>query len=737
MTYIYIIMCLAAFFIGFQILLRELYLLTGKYNISVANAQLVTYGSSVLSLALLFHDIWLGSIPMLLIVSAALLPFIFFAELVLSRMNPSTPIVSWIFRFAYVVFFSYLASSLSFGNRMPLFPFVLMGVYLRNVTFGIPHKKDLCLEYLFARKTENVIQEQDAVDYCGEIPDFSYAGCKRTTDTQVAFNVKDYGILPDTNEDLTSKVQDLVDKVGRIGGGRIFFPKGKYLFNKSRGNFLQINYSNIHIEGETDSNGRLLTELVSCGPTSCGKKNPWLSPFFITTGEALQPSNEFFGLQFRKRKSGFSQSNSLSDPGSDGSILTPQYCTSVIEASPKGSKTLRVEDSSKVGKYIMLGLYNTSLDGNLIKDILGVDKLRPEWKTALRAGEEEAPSYQWLVEVSRIVDRNTIELARPLLRSCDMGYEPAIFNVAMLENITISNLRLSSKWNGMFRHHGFPVYYSIAKSQEMDYGWNAINVKRVAHAKVYNLEIVNFTNPIYVLDSRNVTVSDISVSGYDGHQGIKIYQHACDCLFQNIIFYNHFADMLGGEGNAYGNVFSGIKYLNPSFHPVDFDFHGFGEGPMSPPSDNLFECISGFRCIKSAGALYNLPSCAQNNIWWNIVTEGERKGGALFYAMTYREKKGVLRIITAVGFAVAMIQKNRNFSPKAFVENVRTKLKDIDRTGIDAKQHYLFFKNSHVVGVKTTNDIDGLDEKIVHVSHVGETCRPVSIYGGHLLKDPV
>lgn len=728
---------MAAFFIGFQILLRELCLLTGRYNISVGKAQSVTYVSSLVSLALMFHDVCFCSITVLLVFSAALLTFIFFAEFVLSRMNTLTPFVSWTFRFAYVGLISYLISSMAYGNRMPFFPFVLMGVYLRNVTFGIPHKKDLCLEYLFSRKTEKVISEQDAVDYCGEIPDFSYAGCKRNTDTQIVFNVKDYGILPGTNEDLTSKVQDLINKVGREGGGHVFFPKGRYLFNKSRGNFLQINYSNIHIEGETDSNGHLLTELVSCGPTSCGKKNPWLSPFFITTGEALQPSNEFFGLQFRKRKIGFSQSNSLSDPGSDGSILTPEYCTSVIEESPKGSRLLRVADSSKVGRYIMLGLYNTSLDGNLIKDILGVEKLRPEWKTALRAGVEEAPSYQWLVEVSRIVDGNTIELARPLLRSCDMVYEPAVFNVAMLENITIGNLRLNSKWNGMFRHHGFPLYYSIAESQEMDYGWNAINMKRVAHAKVYNLEIVNFTNPIYVLDSRNVTVKDISVSGYDGHQGIKIYQHACDCLFQNIAFYNHFADMLGGEGNAYGNVFSGIRYLNPSFHPVDFDFHGFGEGPMSPPSDNLFECVTGFRCIKSAGALYNLPSCAQNNIWWNIITEGERKGGPLFYAMTYREKKGALRLITAIGFAVAMIQKNHIFSFKTFVENIRAKLNDIDRTGIEAKQHYMFFKNSHVIGVKTANDIDGLDDKTVKVSHVGETCRPFSIYGQYLQHVPV
>ena len=135
--------------------------------------------------------------------------------------------------------------------------------------------------------------------------------------------------------------------------------------------------------------------------------------------------------------------------------------------------------------------------------------------------------------------------------------------------------------------------------------------------------------------------------------------------------------------------------------------------------------------------MYNLPSCAQNNIWWNIITEGERKGGPLFYAMTYREKKGALRLITAIGFAVAMIQKNRIFSFKTFVENIRAKLNDIDRTGIEAKQHYMFFKNSHVIGVKTANDIDGLDDKTVNVSHVGETCRPFSIYGQYLQHVPV
>ena len=65
---------------------------------------------------------------------------------------------------------------------------------------------------------------------------------------------------------------------------------------------------------------------------------------------------------------------------------------------------------------------------------------------------------------------------------------------------------VSSRWNGLFRHHGFPVYNSVKQSQEMDYGWNGINMKRVAHGRLENVIFKNLTNPLYVMDSRNITV---------------------------------------------------------------------------------------------------------------------------------------------------------------------------------------------------------------------------------------
>lgn len=106
----------------------------------------------------------------------------------------------------------------------------------------------------------------------------------------------------------------------------------------------------------------------------------------------------------------------------------------------------------------------------------------------------------------------------------------------MLEDIVIQDIRIESKWNGLFRHHGYPLYYSVGQAQEMDYGWNAINMKRVAHGAISNVIIQNYTNPLYIMDSRNITVEKIIIRGSDGHQGIKLYEHACDNLVRMSFF---------------------------------------------------------------------------------------------------------------------------------------------------------------------------------------------------------
>lgn len=715
-----------------QLSFQEMRLLTGKYHYSIRYPNMITYIAFILGCGLLYLDLVNTDYLVCIYIYILILSLTVCKEWIWAKINSK----SISFTFIYHLFFIGICASVFYSYHYSfLFVSFIIGAYYRNCPFGVIHGKKFflssyCLpveQYGFYNVTDTV----SSLSTLNFLPIFSYAGNRRfCRDQRNVYDVTQYGILPNTREDLHDKVQILINNVGESGGGIIYFPRGKYYFNKDKSvsKYLQINYSNTILEGEVDLNGKPLAILVNCNNTLQGRENPWLSPFFIVTGERIQRSNIFWGLQFKKKKNIITRSGSLADPGSDGSILMPQFATNVIKESKLGEDILYVEDSSVLRnvKYIMLGLYNTSKDGNLIKDILGVEELRNEWGTARRAGDEEAPSFQWLVEIDHIIDSHAIQITQPLRRNCQMKYSPAIFVVEMLENIEIRNLKLESHWNGLFRHHGFPLYYSISQSQEMDYGWNAINMKRVAHGGISNVIIENFANPLYVMDSRNITVEDVILQGYDGHQGIKIYEHACDNLFKNITFYNHYADMLGGEGNAYGNVFTNIKYLNPNFKPVDFDFHGFSEGPMSPPAYNLFEKFYGFRYIKSAGALYNQPACAQYNVWWNIQSAGERIGAPLFISLPYCPKKGIFKKISALRHGFVKVMQEKQLSIEFVKKNYRSRLEEMDRVDIQLNEHYKLYPNNFLYGYRTMATVE--ENECIYIEAWNKSVSPNSLF---------
>lgn len=731
---LYIIGAILSTFIAMQISKEDLKLLSNKYNYKLRKSNIITFSSSIFIVLFVLYDF--SSIDFSFIFYINIISFFFSIVWVwgMAKINTQhfiaviTMILIPIITVSYIVYVSHI---------LCFTPFVLFGLYYRNNPFGNLFGKNFLIlknedKTLFSNKsvqTDTTIQ----AEIPESIPNFSYAGCSTMSNQPQKLpliNVIDKGIIPNTNIDVLDSVQQLIDKVGQTGGGCIYFPRGKYLFNKNKKEkkFLQINYSNITLKGETDQNGNPLSELINCNNTLFGEKFPWLSPFFITTGENIQRSNIFWGIQFKQKKNIITRSDSLADPGSDGKILSPSMITTITDNATKGEQKIKVKDAKKLSdiKYIIIALFNNS-NGDLIRDILGTNTLRSEWKTALRAGDEIAPSYQDLIEIEKVDQANNlIHLKQPLRRDIDLKYSPEIYAVELLENICITDLVISSKWNGLFRHHGFPIYYSINQSQEMDYGWNGINMKRVAHGKIHNIKFKNLTNPLYVMDSRNITVEDIIFTGHDGHQGIKIYEHACDNLFKHIEFRCHYADMLGGEGNAYGNVFTDIHYTNPYFKPVDFDFHGFSEGPMSPPAYNLFELIQGFRYIKSAGALYNQPACAQFNTWWNIQSEGEKKGSPLFISLPYFPKKGILLKISALrhSFVKCIQQKTINIS--ALRKNYQTRIQDMKNISIPPQQHTELYTNSFICGYKTTASICHTHK--IHIYQFNQNIKPLSLW---------
>lgn len=729
-TIIYIVFVALAWVAAMQVSVLDLKRMRGKINSRWMPSNTIAVVCTLLCIIAFAVDCWKEDILLMFIVDAVMLVLSAGWLWIMGKANVHAFWQAFLLIFVPLII---AACAMSLLGSLLLFPFAVYGFYYRNCPFGnLFGKKFLLISD--GKSTEPVEEPTPDVEVeqalLESLQDFSLAGCQHEIKPTTRYNVEDEGIKPNGQEDVLCKVQQLIDHVGVGGGGSIYFPRGKYLFNKDQQHpaFLQINYSNVTLEGEVDDAGRPLAELVNCNSTVRGRKNPWLSPFFITTGESLQESNMFWGVQFKKKKDIVTHSSSLSDPGSDGSILSPDYATDITCDAKKGELTLRVKDASRLAgvKFIMVALFNNH-DGDLIKDILCVEELRPEWGTALRAGEEMAPSYQTLLEVEHIDEKTrTITLTQPLRRDILLKYHPEIYAVEMLEDVTIKNLVISSKWNGLFRHHGFPIYYSVGQTQEMDYGWNGINMKRVAHGRIENIVFRNMSNPLYIMDSRNITAENILFTGYDGHQGIKIYEHACDNLLRKIEFRNHYADMMGGEGNAYGNVFTRVRYTNPYLKPVDYDFHGFSEGPMSPPSYNLFELVEGFAHIKAGGASFNQPASARENMWWNVTSEGGTIGDNLFIAGSKSKAK---MMISALGHAIVGSIKRHDYHISNMWQAYKDRLITLrEQEGVSPKFGHIFFAKHLLVGAKTQSVITPHPQSTVEVLHPQQTVSPLSLY---------
>jgi len=456
------------------------------------------------------------------------------------------------------------------------------------------------------------------------LPDFSYAGYHYgelpiPVITDHIINVTQNGIKSNTMKDQTKEVQQLIDKVGASGGGVLYFPKGVYYFNMNprEKQFLQINYSNIVLRGEVnDKNG---TVFFDGNPLTQDDASPWLSPALIQTAKNLQDSKSFWGIDYPKNEGNHSEIISTKAGTVNGEIQQAQILTQIIKNAKKGERTLYLKSTEhlKLNDYILLGLFNSDTTGTLIKNIISpVQKFYDFEVSAKSAGPDSAPSYQWLVQIEDI-GKNKITLKQPLRRDFDLKYGPVLAKAEMLTEIGIENIHIKSAWAGYYCHHGCEGS-SAYQSHEMDYGWNAINFCRVANGWIKNVTLENFTSPIYLLDSRNVTVNGLEFIGFDGHSGVKVYSHTCDNLIENLNFKNNFTHVLSGEGNAYGNVFRNINYKAVSGKPGLFDFHGFSDKRFSPPAENLFENIKGLNKISGGGAANNLPHTANFNTWWNV-----------------------------------------------------------------------------------------------------------------------
>lgn len=121
-----------------------------------------------------------------------------------------------------------------------------------------------------------------------------------------------------------------------------------------------------------------------------------------------------------------------------------------------------------------------------------------------------------------------------------------------------------------------------------------------------------------------------------------------------------------------------------------------------------------------AGALYNQPACAQWNIWWNCVSEGEKKGDYMFYSYHYRNKIGFLKKVLFLTKAL----KKKN--PKKILNYYNDQMKQTKSLIMPREQVCSLFKNIIIIGNKSYFITQNNDN--VKMIYSNKECLPKSLY---------
>lgn len=441
------------------------------------------------------------------------------------------------------------------------------------------------------------------------LPDYSYAGYaygekEIPTVKGKTYTITDFGAIPNDEIDDTNAINKAIETAGKNGGGIVYFPKGKFLVNtdSTKTDIVKINYSNIVLRGSgSTKNG---TIIFSGSSTHQAEDNsPWLSPFVFHTGLNLHDTSSFFSV---KDLDVFSEIKQDVKAG-----------TSILELN--STKDLNE------GDIILIALSNTTDEGNLMNDLMHPLKFEEFQKSYSEAGIQRAASFQYPLEIAKIIDESHIELKQPTRRDLLLKYKPTISKMPMLKNIGVEHFKFESAWDGNYKHHG---------NREMDYGWGAINLHRVAHGWVRDIHIDNYTQTTHLVNSRNVTIEDIKITGKIGHYSPKMY-HSSDNLVQNIEVENEVTHGPGLEGCSFGNVYRNISYK----FPTPLDLHGMADAGFCPPMYNLYENIINVKQIAGGAAPQNIPHSGEYNTFWNIGMEGWEDGEfqEIFFSWIWRD----------------------------------------------------------------------------------------------------
>lgn len=412
------------------------------------------------------------------------------------------------------------------------------------------------------------------------IIDFSFAGYDTgDSDPKVipegypVFNVLDFGAIPDDGKDDINAIQNAVNAAEAAGKGAVILPRGSFDFDvETSGKFVQIKSSNIHVVGCGSEVGG--TELIDHHPSEYPDPDKkWLAgqyPSFFHVGKLDTESSW----------------HPTDEPGNVAAWLSP---------AAKGETQVQLKRNHDVnvpGTYLLtMESLDNALTRQLTKPLPHVGRF---WMDS--TGYQKY-KVQQMVKVLAL-ERNTITLDAPLINDLEGRFKPKLWKIpALVSNVGIMNLRLTTQWHDEFQHHLNSIH---------DNGWDHINFDYCEDCWSRQNVHDGSTTAILLYSCKNCMISDSRIQGNRGHNGFVIKGAST----RNLLF-----NLWGGtqmhtfsiNNYASGNVF----YNCHADQPSAIDLHG------GLTQYNLFDNISGPHFEHGGGAHALPPAHTRGLVIWN------------------------------------------------------------------------------------------------------------------------
>ena len=412
--------------------------------------------------------------------------------------------------------------------------------------------------------------------------DFSYAGYRNGAQGKnlrelglLAFNVIDFGAVPDDGGDDIDAIQRAVDSAAAIGGAVIYFPRGQYDFDvETTGRYVHVSSSNIFLLGYGEEAGGTVIFDHHASRTPLPEK-PWLAgtyPSFVS----------------------FSPTTGYDNPEVFES--TANLAASITQPGERGEFTLSVDRPGEVapGTVYML-TQQEAPDSSLALALTA-----PLKKLGSRHLETQGPASYKMRQLVRVlrVEGQRVTLDAPLLMGLELRWQPKLWRVpGMLRNVGVAKFRLENNWSEEFVHH---------KNGEHDNGFNGVRFRYVDNGWAEGIVAYNTSGVVGLSNSINCTVKSCQVRGTPGHNGFTVGGAST----RNLLY-----DLRGGRamhtfsvsGAASGNVY----YNCSSDEPSAIDLHaGLG---MS----NLFDNMVGAVYMHGGNPKGLPPAMGRGHVFWN------------------------------------------------------------------------------------------------------------------------